>query len=209
MLPKAHLPSHSKMFGLRWEIIPLWLSGSWRSFLYISSTYSCHLLISSSSVRSISFLSFIMPFFTWNVPLVSLTFLKRSLVFPILLSSSISLHWSLKKAFLSLLDILWNSAFEWVYLSFSPLPFTSLLFTAICKASSDSHFVFLHFFSTRMVLIPASCTMSQNSVSTVLQALRLSGLIPLIYLSFPIYNFKGFDLDHTWMVKWFSLLSSI
>ena len=37
----------------------------------------------------------------WNVPLVSLIFLKRSLVFPILLFSSISLHWSLRKAFLS------------------------------------------------------------------------------------------------------------
>ena len=31
--------------------------------------------------------------------------------------SSISLHWSLRKAFLSLLDILWNSAFRWIYLS--------------------------------------------------------------------------------------------
>ena len=35
---------------------------------------------------------------------------------------------------------------KWVYLSFSPLPFTSLLFTAICKASSDSHFAFLDLF---------------------------------------------------------------
>ena len=42
-----------------------------------------------------------------------LVFLKRSLVFPILLFSSISLHWSLRKAFLSLLAILWNSAFWW------------------------------------------------------------------------------------------------
>ena len=30
---------------------------------------------------------------------------------------------------LSLLAILWNSAFKWVYLSFSPLPFASLLFS--------------------------------------------------------------------------------
>ena len=52
-------------------------------------------------------------------------FLKRSLVFPILLFSPISLHWSLRKDFLSLLAILWNSAFKWVYLSFSPLLFTS------------------------------------------------------------------------------------
>ena len=42
----------------------------------------------------------------WNVPLVSLIFLKRYPVFPILLFSSISLHWSLRKAFLSLLAIL-------------------------------------------------------------------------------------------------------
>ena len=87
--------------------------------------YSCHLfLISSASVRYIPFLSFIKPIFAWNIPLVSLIFLKRSLVFPILLVSSISLHWSLRKAFLSLLAILWNSAFKWEYLSFSPLLFT-------------------------------------------------------------------------------------
>ena len=59
----------------------------------------------------------------------TLIFLKRSLVFPILLFSSISLHWSLRKAFLSLLAIFWNSAFRCLYLSFSPLLFASLLFT--------------------------------------------------------------------------------
>ena len=59
------------------------------------------------------------------------------------IDSSISLHWSLKKAFLSLLAILWNSAFKWIYRSFSPLLYTSLIFTAICKASSYSHFAFL------------------------------------------------------------------
>ena len=42
-----------------------------------------------------------------------------SLVFPILLFSSISLHWSLRKAFLSLLAILWNSSFKRVSLLFS------------------------------------------------------------------------------------------
>ena len=93
-----------------------------------------------------------------------LIFLKGSLVLPILLFSSISLHWSQRKAFLSLLPILWNSAFKWVYLSFSPLLFTSLLFTGICKPSSDSHFSFLRFFFLGMVLIPVSCTMSRTSV---------------------------------------------
>ena len=127
MLPRAHLTLDSRMSGSRWVITPSWLSGSWRSFLYSSSVYSCYLfLISSASVRSILFLCFIEPIFAWNVPLVSLIFLKRSLVFPILLFSSVSLHWSLRKAFLSLLAILWNSAFKWVYLSFFPLLFTSL-----------------------------------------------------------------------------------
>ena len=104
MFPKAHLTLLSRMSGSSPVITPSWLSGSWRSILYSSSVYSCHLfLISSASVRSISFLSFIEPIFAWNVPLVSLIFLKRSLVFPILLFSSISLHWLLRKAFLSLL----------------------------------------------------------------------------------------------------------
>ena len=113
MLPKAHLTSCSRMSGSKWVITPLWLSGSWRSFSYSSSVYSCHLfLVSSASLRSIPFLSFIKPFFAWNVPLISLIFLNRSLVFPILLFSSISLYWLLRKAFLSLLAILWNSAFK-------------------------------------------------------------------------------------------------
>ena len=146
MLSKAHLTSHSRVSGSRWMITPSWLSGSWRSFFYSSSVYSCHLfLISSASVRSIPFLSFFVPIFAWDVPLVSLIFLKRSLVFPILLFSSVSLNWSLRKGFLSLLAILWNSPFKWIYLSLSPLLFPSLLFTTIYKASSDSHFVFSAF----------------------------------------------------------------
>ena len=46
--------------------------------------------------------------------------------------------------------------------------FTSLLFTAICKPSSDSHFAFLHFFSVEIILIPVSCTMSWSSVHQAL-----------------------------------------
>ena len=85
MLPKAHLTSHSRMSGSRWVITPSWLSGSLSSFLYSSFVYSCHpFLISSASIRSIPFLSFIVLIFAWNVPLVSLIFLKRSVVFPII-----------------------------------------------------------------------------------------------------------------------------
>ena len=115
--------------------------------------------------RSIPLLSFIVPIFAWNVPLVSLIFLKTSLVFIVLLFSSISLHCSVQKAFLSLLAILWNPVFWWVYISFSSLPFTSFIFSAICKVSSDSHFAsFLHFFSLGMVLIITFCTMLGTSI---------------------------------------------
>ena len=106
-------------------------------FLY-SSVYCCHFfLITSVSVQAIPFLSFTEPIFAWNTALVSLIFLNRSLIFPILFSS-ISLNWSQRKSFLSLLAILWNSAFKWVYLSFSPLHLASLLSSAICKAFSDN-----------------------------------------------------------------------
>ena len=78
MLPKAHLTSHSRMSGSRWVITPSWLSGSWRSFSYSSSEYSCHLyIISLVSVKSTLLLSFIVPIFTWNVPLVSLIFWRH------------------------------------------------------------------------------------------------------------------------------------
>ena len=95
MLSKAHLISHSRMSGSRWVITPLWLSESWRSFLY-PSVYSYHLLlISSASVWSIPFLSFIEPIFAWNITLVSLIFLKisslsYSVFFPLFLYTD---HW--------------------------------------------------------------------------------------------------------------------
>ena len=66
MLPKTYFTSHSRMSGSRWLITSSWLSRSLRCFLY-SSLYSCHLfLISSASVRSILFLSFIVSIFAIN-----------------------------------------------------------------------------------------------------------------------------------------------
>ena len=79
-------------------------------------------------------------------------------------------------SYLGRLAILWNSAFRWVYLSFSPLPFTSL-FSAISKASSDNRFAFLHFFFLGIVLITAS-VQCHEPPSIVLQAFCLSDLIP-------------------------------
>ena len=86
----------------------------------------------------------------WNVPLVSLIFLKRSLVCPILFFFLCFFALIAEEGFLisycySLELCIQN------FLSFSPLLFTSLLFIAICKASPDSQFAFLHFFSMGMV----------------------------------------------------------
>ena len=125
-------------------------------FLYSSSVYSCHLfLISSASVRS-----FIVPIFAWNVPLVSLIFLKRSLVFPILLFSSISWHWSLEEGFL----------ISPCYLELCIQMGVSFLFSFALSFSSFLSYLeglrqpFCLFFFLRMLLITASCTMSRISV---------------------------------------------
>ena len=98
-----------------------------------------------------------------------------------------------------ILAILWNSAFSWVYLSFSPLLFTSLLSSAIRKASSDNHFVFLQFFFFGWFwsLPPTQC---YEPLAIVLQILCLPNLIPWIYSSPPVYNHKGLDFSHTWIV---------
>ena len=136
----------------------------------------------------------IVPIFGQNVPLISPIFLKRSLVFPLLLFSSSFIHCSLKKAFLSLCAVLWKSALSWIYLSCSTLLFTSLLSLAICKASSDNHFAFLLFFCFGMVLFAASCIILWTSI--------LSSLGTLFTSSNPLNLFvtSTAESGHTWLV---------
>ena len=148
MCPKAHLTSHSRMSGSRWVITPSWFSRSWRSFLYISYAYSCHLfLISSASVRSMTFLSFMEPIFAWNIPLVSLIFLKRSLVFsiplfPLFLSID---DWG-RLSYLSLLyfGTLHSDAYIFPFLlCFSLLFFSQLFVRPLQTTSLPFAFLFL------------------------------------------------------------------
>ena len=89
----------------------------------------------------------------------------------------------------------WNSAFKWVYLSFSSFPLASLHFSVICKASLDNNFSFLHLFFLEMVLITASSAVSWTSVHS--SSGTLLDLIPCIYLAHPLYNCKGFELGLT------------
>ena len=136
----------------------------------------------SASVRSILFLSFIVPIFAWNIPLVSLIFLKRSLVFPILLFSFISLYCSLIKAFLSLLVILWNSVsggYIFPFLLDLSLFFYSQLFV---RPPQTTIFPFSISFSCGWFWPPPP-VQCYKLPSIVLQALCLSDLIPWIYLS--------------------------
>ena len=137
-----------------------------------------------------------MPIFAWNVPLVSLIFLKRSLFFPILLFSSISLHWSLRKTFyrsLLFFGTLHSDGFIFPFLLCLSLLFFSQLFVRSPQTT------ILPFFFLGMVLITVSCTMLQTSIHS--SSGTLSDLIPWIYLSLLLYNHKGFNLCHTWMVS--------
>ena len=123
--------------------------------------YPRHLfLVSSASIRSIPFLSFIVPIFAWNVPLVSLIFfekissLSHSIVFLYFFALITEEGFLISPCYSLELCIQMGISFLFSFAIHFPF------FTAICKASSDNCFAFLHFFFLGMVLIPVSCTMS-------------------------------------------------
>ena len=162
--------------------------------------YSCHLfLISSASIRSIPFLAFYCAHLCMKCSLGTSNFLEEisslshSIVFLYFFTSIteegflVSSYYSFELCLQMLISFLFSFAFSF------------FLFSAICKASSDNHFAFLHFFSLGMVLITASYRMSRNSVHSSSETLSIRSN-PLIYLSFPLWNCKIFDLDHTWIV---------
>ena len=148
--------------------------------MYSSFVYSFHLFLISSVLTSLyHFLSFMVPIFKQNIPLVSPVFLKRSLVFPLLWIPSSFTHCSLKKAFLSLRAVLWKPAFSWIYLSLSPLLFTSLLPFAIVSppqiTTSPSCFSFslewfcllppIQYYRPPSIVLHAQCLQSSNPLN--------------------------------------------
>ena len=194
----------------RWVTTPL-LSRSLKPLVCVcvcSSVYSCHpFLISSASARSLFFLSFIEPIFAWNIPFVSLILLKRSLVFPSLLFPSISLHCLLRLSYLSLLfsGTLPSVGYIFPFLLCLLLLFFSQLFVRSPQTAtlpSCISFPWGWFWSPPHV---QCCKLHLWFFSHCLPDL----IIPWIYLLLLLYNHKGFDLGHTWMAYWFSLLSSI
>ena len=146
------------------------------------------------------FLSFIVPIFAWNVPLVSLIFLKSSLVFPILLFLSISLHCLLRKAFyLSLLffGTLHSDGYIFPFLLCLSFLFFSQPFI---RPPQTTILPFWISFSWGWFWSPP-LVQCYEPLSIVLQALCLSELISWICFSLPLYNHNGFDLAHTWMLS--------
>ena len=196
-LPKAHLTLHSRMSGYRWVITPSWLSGSWRSFLYSTSVYSCHFLI-SSSVRSIPFLSlpflsFIVPVFAWNSSLGIYNFLEKitslshSIVFLYLFALITD-----RLSYLSLLffGTLRSNGYIFPYLLCLSLLFFSQLFVRPPQRTVLPFCIsFSWGWSWSLPLVQC-----HEHPSIVLQALCL---IPWIYFSFPLYNHEGFALLHS------------
>ena len=142
MLQKAHVMSHSKMSNSRWVITPSWLSGSLNLFVQFFCVFLPPLcnIFCFCSVHTISVLycaHLCMKCSLGMSNFLEISSLSHSVIFLYVFALF------LRKAFFSLLAILGNSAFRWVYRSSSPLPFTSLLFTAICKTFSEL-FIQLH-----------------------------------------------------------------
>ena len=120
----------------------------------------------------------------WNIPLIAPVFLKRSLVFPILLFSSISLHCLLSLLFSG---ILLSVGYIFPFLPCLLLFFFPQLFVKPPQTTTLTcciTFSFWWFWSLTLIHI-------YKPLSIVLQALCLSDLICWIYSSPPLYNHKG------------------
>ena len=134
--------------------------------------YFCPLLlISSVLLGSYHFCPLLCLCLHEMFPWYLLIFLKGSLVFFTLLFSSVSLHGTLRKAFLSLLAILWNSAFRWVYLSFSLYPSLFFFSQLFVRPPQTAILVFCISFSWGLFLSPPSAVLQTSII--VLQALCL------------------------------------
>ena len=176
ILPKAHLTLNSRMSGSWWVITPSWLSGSWRSFLYSSSVYSSHLfehlLLLLDPYQFVYCAHLHMKCFLGiSNFLEEISGLPHSIVFLYFFPLITEEGFLISPCFSLELYI------QMVYLSFSPLPFASLLFSIICKASSDNYFALLHFFSLGIVWSPPP-VQCHKPLSIIHQTLCLSDLVP-------------------------------
>ena len=159
-----------------------------KTFLYSSSGYICHLLL-ISSVRSCCFCPYYAHLCMKNSLGISnflgkISSLPHSIVFLYFFSLISEKGFLISPCYSPKLCLQMGITFLF------PLPFTSLLFSDICKASSDNHIVAFHFFFFGMILITPSCTILWTSAH--ISSRILLDLISWIYLSPLLYNHNGF-----------------
>ena len=138
------------MSGSRWVTTPPWLSRSLGPFLYSSSVYFCHLFL--------TFFAYVRSFTVFVLNHAHLLIKLYLAVSNVLEKASSISHAIIFLYVFSPFKKTLSLQFSWVCLSLSLLLSSCLLFSTICKASSDNHFVFLHFSFFGMVLITTSCT---------------------------------------------------
>ena len=156
MFPKVYLTSHSRISGSRWVIAPSWLSGSLRSFctilLWIFTPFlnlSCFCYALAVSVVYCGHLC-MKHFVGISNVLDAISSHSHSIVFLCFF----------KKSFLTILAILWNLIFSWVYHPFSSLPFVSFLFFSQLFVRPPHTIILLCciFFPLEVVLVTTSFT---------------------------------------------------
>ena len=155
------------------------------------------------------FLSFIEPIFAWNVPLVSLIFLKRSLVFPILLFPLFLwiAYWG-RLSYLSFLlfGTQHSNGYIFPFLLCFSFPVFSQLFLS---PPQRVILAFLHFFFLGMVLIPVSCIVSWTSIHSSSGTLSIRSRPLNLFSTFTVYC-KGFHYKktlHMNITRWSTLKS--
>ena len=153
------------MAASSWVTAQSGLSGLLRPFLYSSSVYSCHLLISSTSVRTLPFC----PVSCLSLHEMSPRYLQFSwvdLILPILLFSSISMHCSFTYFYLLFSGLLHSFGYIFPILSCLLLFFFPRLFVKPQPTSLPFYISFsLGCFQS---LPPVQC---YKPLSIVLQAL--------------------------------------
>ena len=143
--------------------------------------YSCQIFLTScASVRSILFVLYVAHLcmkcsLGISNSLEEISILSHSIVFLYLFALVTEEGFLISPCFSLELCIQMGISFLFSF------AFSFFLFSAIFKAYSDNHFVFLHFFFLEMILITASCTTIWTSVHS--SSGTLSDLIPWIYLS--------------------------
>ena len=139
-----------------------------------------------------------MPILSWNVPLTFLLFLKRSLVFPILLFSSILCTVHLRRP--SCFSLLFSAILHSVDYMFPFLPWLLFLFFPRLFVKPPQTTLLPSYISFSLGWFwPLSSVQCYNLVHNFSSTLSTRFNHLHLFVS-PLYTHKGFDLGHTWII---------